>query len=257
MAMISYSQNFEDVILQRVFADVQAGCFVDVGACNPVNDNNTIALYQKGWRGVCIDPLGSLEVWQSTRPQDIFVNVAIGANAGETTFHIFEKYLQICTTSPETVEHWARHGVHPERSQTVPMLTLDMVIEQHLKDRPLHLLAIDVEGMEREVLQGVTLARHQPWVVVIEATVPGTRDPSHAAWAPLLLDAGYSMVYFDGLNQFYLAAAHPELAERFTLPPNRWDRFTMAKEVEQQRRIASLEQTVADLQAQLALRANG
>ena len=35
--MISYAQNFEDVMLARVFAGRSDGFYVDVGAADPIN----------------------------------------------------------------------------------------------------------------------------------------------------------------------------------------------------------------------------
>ena len=37
MSLISYAQNFEDVMLARVFAGRKSGFYVDVGAADPVN----------------------------------------------------------------------------------------------------------------------------------------------------------------------------------------------------------------------------
>jgi hypothetical protein len=46
---------------------------------------------------------------------------------------------------------------------------------------------------------------------------------------------GYMMVYFDGVNRFYLAK------EIFTPAPNIWDDFVNATQIVQQERIAALE----------------
>lgn len=250
--MISYSQNFEDVILQRVLADVKTGCYLDVGASSPVHESNTVAFYQKGWRGICIDPLSCRSQWEQVRPEDIFVNAAVGDKPGQTTFHIYNKFNQISTTSGETVEHWKQNGVDPDESVTVPVVTLDMVLAQHLGGRELHLLAIDVEGMEKDVLMGLTLEKFRPWVMVIEATVPGMQAPSHQHWEPIVLAAGYQMVYFDGLNRFYLSPEKSALLPRFALPPNRWDDFLKASEIENRKKIEVLEASVAKLQSELA-----
>ena len=62
--MISYSSNFEDVILQRVFADIAQGSYIDVGASLPIEESNSFALYQKGWRRIAIEPLPYRQAWQ-------------------------------------------------------------------------------------------------------------------------------------------------------------------------------------------------
>ena len=57
MTFISYAQNFEDVILWRAFKNLQNGFYVDVGANDPINDSVTQAFYEKGWRGINIEPI--------------------------------------------------------------------------------------------------------------------------------------------------------------------------------------------------------
>ena len=247
--MISYSRNFEDVILQRVFAGVADGCFLDVGASMPVGDSNTYALYQKGWRGVAMEPLPYRQLWEAARPEDVFLNVAVGEKTGSLTLQVYDDMHQISNGVPETADHWERNGRKPSRSVEVPMVTLDQVIAEYLPDLPLHLICIDVEGMEHQVLKGLDLKAHRPWVVVLEATVPGSAVPMHQAWEPLLLERGYTMSYFDGLNRFYLAQERRNLEGLFALPPNIWDGFVTAREVEMQAEIGRLEAKIAQLQA--------
>jgi FkbM family methyltransferase len=247
--MICYARNFEDVILQRVFAAVPDGCFLDVGASLPVNDNNTYALYQKGWRGVAMEPLPYQTYWQDARPEDVFLNAAVGDKSGTLTLQVFDEMQQISTGLSETVAYWALNGTKPSRSVEVPMLTLDQVIAEYLPDLPLHLLCIDVEGMELQVLKGLNLRKHRPWVVVVEATVPGSQLPTHQHWEPMLLEAGYLMSYFDGLNRFYLAQERHSLQGLFALPPNIWDGFVTASQLEMQAEIARLKEQLARLQS--------
>jgi len=54
--MISYAQNFEDVILERIFKDKESGFYVDIGACHPVYDSVTYHFYLKGWSGINVEP---------------------------------------------------------------------------------------------------------------------------------------------------------------------------------------------------------
>jgi FkbM family methyltransferase len=250
--MFCYTRNFEDVILQRVFADVDEGHYIDVGASTPIEDSNTFALYQKGWRGLAIEPLPSYQLaWQQARPKDLFIHAAAGSESGYLTLQIFDHAQQISSGSPETVAHWNRLGRNPTRSFEVPIVVLNQVIADHLNDKSLHLLCIDVEGMEHEVLKGLDLRQHRPWVVVVEATLPGTTQPAHQTWEPCLLESGYLMVYFDGANRFYLANEQRQLLGRFALPPNVWDDFVMARQMELQLEVDRLKHQVARLQGLL------
>ena len=68
----SYSLNFEDVILHRLFPVSQTGFYVDVGAGHPRFENDMYALYQRGWRGINIEPnRGFHAQLMQERPRDI------------------------------------------------------------------------------------------------------------------------------------------------------------------------------------------
>ena len=56
MQIISYAQNFEDVILWRALKHVERGFYIDVGAQDPVINSVSLAFYEKGWRGVHVEP---------------------------------------------------------------------------------------------------------------------------------------------------------------------------------------------------------
>jgi hypothetical protein len=54
--MISYAQNFEDVLLNPVFKDRTSGFYIDVGAMDPVVTSVTKTFYDRSWHGVNIEP---------------------------------------------------------------------------------------------------------------------------------------------------------------------------------------------------------
>jgi FkbM family methyltransferase len=250
--MISCSASFEDVILQRALKHVQYGCYVDVGASNPIIDSNTAAFYKKGWRGICIEPLTPLNpMWVEERPEDLLINAIAGAEPGEATLYFYISTSQISTASVATMEHWKKHNILPNQELVVPVVTLNQVMEQFLADRTIHLLSIDVEGSEKSVLAGFDLKKYCPWIIVIEAALPGTQKPSHAAWEPVVIEAGYTMVYEDGFNRFYLSDKKPELREFFMNPPNVWDAIIPIKQYEAEKKVEALEKTNEAMKAEI------
>jgi hypothetical protein len=84
-------------------------------------------------------------------------------------------------------------------------------------------MKIDVEGMEERVLKGWDPRTLRPWIIVIEATLPNSRETNSGPWEHLLSEANYHFVYFDGLNRFYVASEHPELKASFGSPVNIFD----------------------------------
>jgi hypothetical protein len=95
-------------------------------------------------------------------------------------------------------------------------------------ERDIHWLKIDVEGMERAVIESWAPAKARPWIVLIECTTPTTADPSFVNWEPLFLTLGYEFVYFDGLNRFYVSRERPELKNHFGAGPNIFDDFVLS-----------------------------
>jgi Methyltransferase FkbM domain len=97
----------------------------------------------------------------------------------------------------------------------------------------LHFVVIDTEGSEDDVLAGFDLRRWRPWVLVVEATVPNSNQPSHGSWEPRVLDSGYEFCLFDGLSRFYVADEHAaDLKERMSFPANVLDTYVRYRDLE-------------------------
>jgi hypothetical protein len=68
-------------------------------------------------------------------------------------------------------------------------------------------------------------ARWRPWVVVVEATLPGSRTTNHEQWEQLVTAHCYQFAWFDGLNRYYVAEEHKELLDVLNIQPNVFDEF--------------------------------
>ncbi len=217
VGIVSYAQNFEDVMLWRALGRVREGFWIDVGAHDPDKHSITRAFSERGWRGVNLEPVQThFARLQAARPRDLNLNLAAAAAPGRLSFH------RIGTTGLSTLDAdiaaaHARNGWEVE-TENVDVTTLAEICRRHVSGQ-VHFLKIDVEGAEREVLLGADFTVCRPWIVLVEAIRPDTGEPSHAAWEPILLTAGYHFVWFDGLNRFYLAEEHlEELVPHFVIP---------------------------------------
>lgn len=223
MTTVSYAQNYEDVMLLRALRGVQRGFYIDVGAQHPVQDSVTRAFYEKGWRGINIEPVAQwFPLVAEDRPEDINLQIAV-SDAGKEMdlYEVIDTGLS--TISKRYADAHEAEGRTVER-HTVPCRSLDDIIDEYVSDE-IHFLKIDVEGAEAAVLRSISLDRHRPWIMVIEATEPNSQRPAYADWEPRLLENGYDLVYEDGLNRFYLANERKELKDSFRLPPNYFDFF--------------------------------
>jgi FkbM family methyltransferase len=241
---ITYAQNFEDVMLWRALHAVDAGFYIDVGAADPDEDSVTRAFYDHGWRGVNIEPSpGHFAALASARPRDINLCCLVGVASGEMNL------FNIPDTGLSTVEqHIAdRHAADGRPSDMIktPVRTLADICTE-FAPQAIHFVKIDVEGAEAEVLRGADFATFRPWIVVVEATEPLSQTENWQGWEPLLIEASYDFVWFDGLNRFYLAAERTDaLRHAFRLPPNYFD-FWIQPRGRQQRAILDHARAVQD-----------
>lgn len=226
MTFVSYAQNFEDVMLWRALKHIEHGFYIDVGADSPTDLSVTKAFYEKGWCGINIEPISnSFMQLQTQRPRDTNLQILIGETNTLGLLHEISN-TGLSTISRETaILHQQQHG-YAFNTVQIPMQTLTTVCKEH-KVSLIHFLKIDVEGAEKNVLEGFDLTIFRPWIILIEATQPLSQIKNHEQWEALVLNADYQFVYFDGLNRFYVAKEHPELFTSFETPPNIFDNFSI------------------------------
>jgi FkbM family methyltransferase len=247
--MISYAQNFEDVILRRVFKDQRDGFYIDVGAMDPIVDSVTKFFYDEGWSGINIEP----NEWfydklTKERPRDINLNLALGDHDEIKRFYLFEQYGN-STFEEASRDRFIARGFEATET-TVRVTTLSAICRDYVT-RPINFLKIDCEGWEKAAIQGADWDQFRPTILVIEATLPETAVPSWSEWEPFLIEkAGYDMVYFDGLNRFYVRRESADLRYHFKVPPNLFDEFkTYSTVVAEEQRDALLAERDALIRA--------
>ncbi len=196
----------------------------------PMSKSVTRTFYERGWRGINIEPAeGTWRRICDRRPRDINLRVAVGDTIGDRPFFLVDDGGGLSTLREEIAKAHAGDGRLLEQV-TCPVVTLARICEDHVAG-PIHFMKIDVEGAEREVLQGGDFGRFRPWIVLIEATYPNSTVQTHAEWEELLIAARYRFAYFDGLNRFYVAEEFwARLGAAFAQPPNVFDNFIRADE---------------------------
>jgi FkbM family methyltransferase len=244
MAIISYAQNYEDVLLNRLFPDRSSGFYIDVGAWHPVIDSVTKLFYERGWRGINIEPIPSLhEKLTHDRTRDINLQLGVSNCEGVSAFYECSTEFGFSTFSDEQAEILREQG-HQLVRHSVAVTTLARVCEQYAADT-IDFLKIDVESHERQVLEGADWKRFRPRVVLVEATEPSTNIPSYEHWEPLLFAADYLFAFFDGLNRYYVRSEDQQLIPTLAVPANVFDRFEI---YDYQHRIQGLHRELERLQ---------
>ncbi len=226
MAWISYAQNFEDVMLLRALKNIQSGFYIDVGAQHPRIDSVSRAFYDRGWRGIHVEPVPVYAaLLRADRPDETVVQAALGKQRGEVTFYVVRE-TGLSTAIPSIAEEHAHNGFPVDRID-VQQSTLTAVFKM-AAGREIHWLKIDVEGSEPDVLRGWLRNRARPWIVVVESTLPLSEVPLDPVWERALLRRGYGFVYFDGLNRFYVHRDHTDLSAAFSHGACVFDDFALS-----------------------------
>lgn len=227
---LSYAQNLEDYHLWLAFRDQPPGVYIDIGAGHPVADNVSFALYERGWRGVVVEPQAKLAaLYPRVRPRDTVVSALIGRTSGEAEFHLVDRLHGFSTTIEKHAAGAKAFGAG-YNTLRLPMLTLAELCAEHTGGE-IDFLKIDVEGAEADVLAGGDWTRFRPKVILAEAIAPGTGEPNWSEWEPFLLERGYRFVLFDGLNRFYVAGEQTALLARFPREKADWGAVIHAYEI--------------------------
>ena len=253
MTLISYAQNYEDVMLWRALKHVAHGFYIDVGAAWPDQDSVTKLFFDAGWSGMNIEPNPDLiQCYNIQRPHDINLELALSDTPGTQTMGFIDK-TGLSSLENHVIQAHSKHG-YAIQEKVVQIKTLLSVCQEYAANRDIHFLKVDVEGYERHVLLGNDWQRVRPWIVVVEATVPLQQVENHHEWEFILLSANYQFVYADGLNRFYVAQERPELFSAFKYPPNFFDGFVLPQQVKYQEvvdELAAIKGQLTGLEAHL------
>jgi len=196
--LVSFAQNAEDIVLHRALGHLDGGFFVDVGANEPTHDSVTKLFYERGWSGINIEPqVSCFENLVRERQRDVNLNIGVGSTAGELTLWVVPEAKAMSTFSPEQAERLRGMG-YQTRPTTVEVKTLVDVFADHVGNRTVDFLKVDVEGLEEEVLGTFDWSRWRPRVVVVESY------PEIAPWEERLREAGYQRTLWDGINLFFV-----------------------------------------------------
>ena len=224
--MISYAQNFEDVMLERVFKQQATGFYIDIGVWDATADSVTKHFYDKGWSGINVEPLpNNFQRIVAARPRAINLNLAASSHFGPLVFHNVRD-TGLSTLRAEQAGRHAEMGLDVSE-MTVPTKTLKDICAEHAASTVIDFLKIDVEGADADVIHSGDWETFRPRIVVVEATLPNSPIESFSDWEPVLLEHGYIFAYFDGLNRFYYREEEPQLRDFFRVPPNVFDDFVL------------------------------
>ena len=177
-AVRSYSQEGEDMILRRMFEGQERGFYVDVGAHHPCRFSNTHFFYQRGWRGINIEPNpDAIRIFQAVRRRDTNLQIGVSDCAGKLVYYSFDEPA-LNTFSKDVAE--SRLATTPYKlvkTIDVPVERLDGVLRKYMPAKQeIDFISIDVEGLDFAVLRSNDWRLFRPKCVLVEALELSLRE---------------------------------------------------------------------------------
>jgi FkbM family methyltransferase len=152
-----YSQNNEEEIILDYFHTSPHGTFLDIGAFHPTKFSNTRALYERGFKGVFVEPSPTLKpafvAAYASDPDIQLLEICVGNKNGVVDFYNSQGDAVSSTVKEETQRWIDSYGVKFEVLQ-IEMVDVPNLIKR-CKYQKFDFINIDTEGNVFEILDQI------------------------------------------------------------------------------------------------------
>ena len=187
-----YSEFGEDFVAAVLLGFKKNGCYVDIGAFRPKELSVTYYFYRKlDWSGITIEPNpAAKELFETQRPRDKFINQGVSDCAGSLTYYEFSDP----TLNSFSEEVYKNNESTFVDKKSIVVSPLHKILEENLPaGKEIDLMNIDVEGLDREVLESNDWTRFSPKVIVIEDHLFDPEKPLESEIVQFLKSKGYKL----------------------------------------------------------------
>ena len=204
-----WSQEGEDILLDRIFGSKKNGFYIDVGAHHPMRFSNTYLFYQKGWSGINIDAMpGSMKEFEKYRRRDINLELGVAQQKGILDYYVFnEPALNSFSAKLSKGRNLEKNNYHVIKIIKIKVKPLREILAYHLKGQKIDFLNIDVEGFDLNVLQSNDWSKYRPRFVLVELLKSSLHNIGQHKIVKFMKEQGYAVyakqantVFFEDLQ---------------------------------------------------------
>lgn len=199
----SFSQEGEDIVIDRLLDYKQKGFYIDLGAHHPIRFSNTLKFYVRGWKGLNIDAMpGSMQKFDKLRPRDINIEAGISDNEATLQYYDFkEKALN--TFDDKLADSYIQKGYELNRKIDIKTYNVNTLFQKYLpQNQMIDFIDIDIEGFDQKIVSSIDWNTFRPTLVLVE-TFHAKNNTDEIISFPQLLDSGYTLVAKTGLTCIY------------------------------------------------------
>lgn len=167
----SYSQCGEDLIANFIFSvlGIKNPSYLDIGAFDPHNMNNTYIFYKKGCKGINIELNPKLfPKLKKYRKNDTNLNIGISQNNETLNYYMFDAPAlnTFSEDSATKLEKETKHKVLEARK--IETKNLNYIIEKYNDNIFPDFLSVDTEGLDKDILNSINY-NNGPKVICTES----------------------------------------------------------------------------------------
>lgn len=176
---MSYSQNDEESVILRYFGS-EKGRFLDVGAYDGRTFSNTLALVERGWSGVCVEPepesLAGLKQLHGKNKGITIAPMAVDVVSGTRMFYTSHG-AAVSTLDYDHMVKWSADAQFD--AIEVDAISPDELLETY--KGPFDFFNLDVEGKNVDLLEMFPLSDMGVKLVCVEHDRQYDRILNHCA----------------------------------------------------------------------------
>ncbi|MGN0677188.1 MAG: FkbM family methyltransferase [Ruminococcus sp.] len=208
----TYSQSGEDSIIMYIMAmkgiPLSECSYLDLGANHPKVMSNTYFFYERGARGVLVEANPELaDELKNERSGDIVLNKCISDKSGEKLdFNILnlDGLSKVGDVSDILLEN---PDARIEKTVQLETVSVNDIIEEYFSGKAPLILNLDIEGLERQILDSIDFEKYRPMIMIIEMIpyskklVTGQKDTELLEYVK---SKGYDEYAFTGINSIFI-----------------------------------------------------
>lgn len=209
--LASYSQAGEDKVVDFIMSfftkiDRSKINYLDIGSNYPNGSNNTFYYYQKGCRGVLIEPNEKLcELSRTIRPGDIVINAGVKFDEkDESTYFSFED-TGINTFDENRAKEMQEKGHELLDKKTIKLVSINDVFDNQFKNKKVDFMSLDAESVDLLILKSIDFNKYRPKVICVEAEKTSLKYGTPNEMVSFMEANDYIIMADTSINYIFLA----------------------------------------------------
>ena len=199
------SERYQDSVVTDFYEGKNNLMFLDVGAYDGVSQSNTLKMErEKGWKGICVEPLESaFKVLQKER-KSLCVKRAISGKTGEKVEFSQNGLYSGITSKLHRNKIGLKTKKNAPRTKVVT-LTLNDLLKQTFAPQFIHYFSLDTQGSAFDILRYVDYKRYTFGMISVEHSFI---EPLRTKVIKLLKGLGYVYKGYLGNDDIFI---HPSM----------------------------------------------